>query len=300
MKMEIEALAHRLENKKVLFRRKKKTIEDDYGKEQGKQGKKAGLIAVLIGVLAKSKALLFFLLKTLKLDILLHFFKLGSLGGSLVTMGLMAWTYAKVQGWYFAVGFVILLFIHEMGHYLAARYVGVEVSAPVFIPFMGAFISMKAKPENVEDEGKIAIAGPLAGTLATGLAAMGWMLSGNDLLKGLVYINLLITLFNLIPFGFLDGGRVASAFSGKLWLIGFLIFGGVALYSRNPLLLIFLVIGATGALKKGLREKNDAEYEYYDIDSASKGVLSTAYFGTLITNGVALAIFYTMENGGVL
>ena len=72
----------------------------------------------------------------------LKFFKTGG------TMVLCIWMYAMVWGWKFAVGFVVLLFVHECGHLVAARRVGLKVGSPVFIPFMGAFIALKEAPPN--------------------------------------------------------------------------------------------------------------------------------------------------------
>lgn len=281
---------------KLRFFKKKNHDDMVFEPKEKKKGKtKAGLAALIIAVLAKSKVLILFLIKVMKLDVVLQIFKLGSMGGTLVSMALMAWVYASSYGWYFAVGFVALIFIHEMGHFLVAREEGVEVSAPVFIPFFGAFISMKGKPGNAEIEGKIAIAGPLAGTLATFMAAAGWMLTANDLLKGLVYINLIITLFNLIPFGFMDGGRVASAISGKFGIVGLVMFGVLAVLSHNPLLLILFIFGTINVWK--MRKKDRAADPYYDIDESSRNILSVTYFGTLIVNGAALMAFIAMEQG---
>lgn len=275
-----------------------KPKEEDNGRYEplGQEKKKAaGIVAVVIALLVKSKVLILFLLQTLKLDVALQLFKLGSLGGTVVTMALMAWVYASTFGWQFAIGLVALIFIHEMGHYIAARESGVDVTAPIFIPFLGAFIGMKEKPENADVEGKIAIAGPLAGTVGTLLAAIGWMMTGNELLKGLIYFNLIMTLFNLIPFGFLDGGRIASAISGKFWIIGLVIFGALALTSHNPVLMVLLISGSISAWKN--RKKDREADRYYDIDSGSRGILAMAYFGTLVVNGVALVVFFAIEQG---
>lgn len=273
----------------------KEDYTDTYKPDSKEKKKAVSIAAVIIALLVKSKVLILFIIQSLKLDIVLQLFKLGSLGGTVVTMAVMAWAYAASYGWQFAVGLVGLIFIHEMGHYIAARESGVEVTAPVFIPFLGAFIGMKEKPANAEIEGKIAIAGPLAGTLGTLLAAVGWLMTGDELLKGLIYINLIITLFNLIPFGFLDGGRIASAISGKYWLAGLFIFGALALTSRNPVLMVLLISGSISAWKNRKKDR-DADL-YYDIDTASRSILSLAYFGTLFVNGIALVVFFAIEQG---
>ena len=70
-----------------------------------------------------------------------------------------------VFGWRYAVGFVALLLIHEMGHFIAARQRGLPVGMPTFIPFMGAWIEMKAMPHDAETEAYVGLGGPLLGTI---------------------------------------------------------------------------------------------------------------------------------------
>src|SRR5215469_13520993 len=89
-------------------------------------------------------------------------------GKVLLTVGTMALSilaYSLVFGWTYAVGFVLLIFVHEMGHYLAARRRGLNVGLPTFIPFVGAWIQLKEMPHDSETEAYVGIAGPFAGTL---------------------------------------------------------------------------------------------------------------------------------------
>src|SRR5919199_1765535 len=72
--------------------------------------------------------------------------------------------YVWLGGWWFGIGLVVLLFIHEMGHVLEARRQGLPVSAPLFVPFLGALITMKQMPHDAWREAKVAIAGPLLGS----------------------------------------------------------------------------------------------------------------------------------------
>src|SRR5947199_8032375 len=123
------------------------------------RGKKAlGPIAVVGVVIAKFFAKLkFVLLPLLKfLPILLKS------GG---TMLLMIWVYTQIWGWQFALGFVLLLLVHESGHLLVAKKFGLKVGAPVFIPFMGAFIALKEAPRNAWIEACVGIGGPMLGSL---------------------------------------------------------------------------------------------------------------------------------------
>src|SRR5436305_11752501 len=120
--------------------------------------KTLGPVAVVGVVIAKFFAKLkFFILPALKfLPILLKS------GG---TMLLMIWIYAAMWGWRFGVGFVLLLLVHECGHLLVARKFGLRVGAPVFIPFMGAFIALKEAPRNAWIEACVGIGGPILGTV---------------------------------------------------------------------------------------------------------------------------------------
>src|SRR4051812_17836157 len=124
------------------------------------RAKKAlGPVAVVGVVVAKFFAKMkFFILPALKfLPIILKS------GG---TMLLMMWVYTQLWGWKFAVGFVILLLVHECGHLLVAKKFGLKVGAPVFIPFMGAFIALKEAPRNAWMESCVGIGGPLLGPVA--------------------------------------------------------------------------------------------------------------------------------------
>ena len=81
------------------------------------------------------------------------------------TMLLTIWVYTQIWGWQFALGFVLLLLVHECGHLLAAKKFGLKVGAPVFIPFMGAFIALKEAPRNAWIEACVGIGGPILGSV---------------------------------------------------------------------------------------------------------------------------------------
>ncbi len=91
--------------------------------------------------------------------------KLGKLALTGGTMILSVIAYAWMFGWPYAVGFVALILVHELGHYFAARNKGLNVGAPTFIPFVGAWIELKDMPRDAETEAYIGVAGPLAGTI---------------------------------------------------------------------------------------------------------------------------------------
>ncbi len=107
--------------------------------------------------------------------------------------------YTLLWGWQFGVGFVALIFCHEMGHVLEARRQGLPVTAPLFIPFLGAMITMKEMPHNAWREAQVALAGPLVGSLA---AAACWGIgtyTDSNFWRALAFAGFFINLFNLIP-----------------------------------------------------------------------------------------------------
>src|SRR5881409_3321508 len=137
------------------------------------------------------------------------------------TMLLMIWVYTQLWGWQFALGFVLLLLVHESGHLLVAKKFGLKVGAPVFIPFMGAFIALKEAPRNAWMEACVGIGGPILGSLAAAAChALGLALD-YPLLIALAWTAYFLNLFNLTPVGMLDGGRIVTALSPWLWLPGF-------------------------------------------------------------------------------
>jgi Zn-dependent protease len=179
----------------------------------------------------------------------------GKFGLTAITMVVAIGAYALIFGWAFAVGLVLIIFVHEMGHFLTSRVMGVPMSAPVFIPFLGAFTTAgRGLTSDRRREAIIAIAGPVSGFLAT-LAVYVWALAQAPLAQGvafafsLSYFGFFITLFNLIPMLPLDGGRVTSAVSKWFNLAGLVIvaallvsewFGATVV---NPMLILILLLG---------------------------------------------------------
>ncbi len=179
------------------------------------------------------KSVLFLFLSGLKWG------KLATTGG---TMLLSLVVYATIWGWPYAAGFIALMFVHEMGHYVAARQCGLNVGAPTFIPFVGAWITLKEQPVDAEVEAYVAIAGPLVGTIgAIGVYLLGRQLDSN-LLLAIAYAGLFLNLFNLIPLSPLDGGRITAIISPRLWLVGAPILIAMMLYRPSPILIMVAIL----------------------------------------------------------
>ncbi|RDI75882.1 Peptidase family M50 [Gaiella occulta] len=116
--------------------------------------------------------------------------------------------YALIWGWRFAVGFVALILVHELGHYVEARRQGLNPQLPVFLPFLGAYVALRNQPFDPWRNALVSAAGPLAGGLGA-LACLLWGLAvGSDLARALAYVGFFLNLVNLVPVGFLDGGHL--------------------------------------------------------------------------------------------
>jgi Zn-dependent protease len=191
------------------------------------------------GTLATIAAAAGFLLLKLKGGLgLLKAVPLGKLALSSLSMLAMVWFEAQRYGLLFAVGFVVLIFLHEMGHAGAIRRAGLQAGWPVFIPFVGAMIALRGRPPTAAVLAYIAYAGPLAGTAASLACAAVYLPTGSRLWLALGYSGFFLNLFNLIPVSPLDGGRVAQAFSRRAWILGGLLLGGMFLVTRAPQLLL--------------------------------------------------------------
>jgi Zn-dependent protease len=193
----------------------------------------------------------------------------------LVSLGAYAWLW----GWRFALGFILLLFVHELGHYIEARRQGLDVGAPVFIPFLGAAILLKENPLNAWREAQIAIAGPIVGSIG---AAVVWLIGerqDSELLVALGFTGFFLNLFNLLPVVPLDGGRIAAAIHPALWFVGFLGLVGLAFVFPNPLLIVIaLIVGLE--LWRRWQERGMAEAEgYYKVEPWQRVAASVGYFG---------------------
>jgi Zn-dependent protease len=173
---------------------------------------------------------------------------LGLLAGvlklkTLLTMLLSIGVYAMEWGIAFAVGFVLLILVHELGHAVAMKREGIPTGAPVFIPFVGAFIAMRGRPRDAYVEARIAMAGPLLGSLGAWAALGAGLALEHPLLTALGHTAVLINLINLVPVPPLDGGRIAGAFTREYWIIGYAIGVAALLVTRSPVLLIVLIVG---------------------------------------------------------
>jgi Zn-dependent protease len=190
--------------------------------------------------------------------------------------------YASVWGWKFAVGFVLLILVHEMGHVIVLRARGIKASAPVFLPFLGAFVSMKSAPRSVYEEAESALAGPLLGT--AGALVLAWYAhaAGSGLLRSLAFTGMLINLFNLLPALPLDGGRVAGALHPAIWVVGLLALLGLEIHRPSPILLLVLVLGSYELYHRWRGRNSAASKAYLDLTGQQRMRIGTAYIALVV------------------
>jgi Zn-dependent protease len=216
-------------------------------------------------------------LKFLIIPILKFFPLVLKTGG---TMLLSIGAYALAWGWMYAVGFVLLIFIHECGHLLVARQFGLKVGAPVFIPFMGALIALKEAPKDAWMEAWVGLGGPLLG--ACGALVCEWLFhfTGNPLFRALAFSGFFLNLFNLAPIGFLDGGRIVSALSPWLWVVGAAVMVGLLIIHPN-ILIALILIASLPRLFSLFRQKSDEERRYYEVSPGRRLTMAGLYFGLI-------------------
>ena len=235
--------------------------------------KALGPVAVAAALIAKFFAKLKFLLLPL-LKFLPILLKSGG------TMLLMIWIYTRMWGWQFGVGFVLLLLVHECGHLLVAKKIGLKVGAPVFIPFMGAFIALKEAPRNAWIEACVGIGGPMLGSLgALASNSLGEIFDA-PIFIALAWFGYFLNLFNLTPVGMLDGGRIVTALSRWLWLPGFaaLLWFGWKYPNFIVWLIVFLSLPRIYSL---FRKRTEEERRYYEVTPGQRWTMSILYFGLI-------------------
>jgi Zn-dependent protease len=226
----------------------------------------AGLLLVKFG--AKLKALLFLLPKI----------KVFTTSASMLVS---VAAYSLIWGWKFAVGFVLLIFVHEMGHVLQLRREGVPASAPMFIPFFGAVIWAKSLGDNALAEARVGLAGPVLGSLGAAALIPVASATGNDLFTALAFTGFFLNLFNLLPVVPLDGGRAMAALSPAMWLLGLAALLALTIAFPNPIILVIVLLAALETWRRWRERKSPAAREYYEVPPRARALVALTYLGLI-------------------
>jgi Zn-dependent protease len=232
----------------------------------------AGLGALALNFAGKAKALLLLLPKL----------KLLSTGG---TMLLSVGAYALLWGWRFAVGFVALLFVHEMGHYIQMRREGVRPGWMLFIPFLGAAVGARSLGGSALAEARVGLAGPVLGTLGCAVVAGVALLTGSEFWSALAFTGCFLNLFNLLPVLPLDGGRAMAAMAPWMWFAGFGAIVVLVFVWPNPVLVLIALLGAFELYRRWRDRKRGEEGNpaYYAVAPRHRLAVAAVYIGLIVT-----------------
>jgi Zn-dependent protease len=200
--------------------------------------------------------------------------------------------YSLVFGWWFAVGFVVLLFVHEMGHVIQLRREGIRATAPVFIPFLGAVVGMKQMPKDALAEARVGLAGPILGTAGAAVCFAIAEATGSSMLRALAYVGFLINLINLVPLTPFDGGRAMAAMAPAMWFVGLGVMVFLLLVTHITFLLIFVLFGGYDTYRRWKLRKTGSPQQaaYYRVAPRARLLVGLVYVG--LTAVVAVGMLH--------
>jgi Zn-dependent protease len=230
----------------------------------------AALVLLIVKFAAKIKVVLL-LLPKLKI--------LTTSGSMLVSVA----AYSLLWGWKFALGFVVLLFVHEMGHVIQLRREGIKASAPVFIPFLGAAVWAKSLGGNAIAEARVGLAGPILGSIGAAACIPIADATGNDFWRALAFTGFFLNLFNLLPVVPLDGGRAMAAMSPWMWGLGLFAVVLLAFTYPNPiiLLIVLLAVMETWRRWRSLKSGDPTVRAYYRVPKLHRALVAAVYLGLI-------------------
>jgi Zn-dependent protease len=192
--------------------------------------------------------------------------------------------YSLLWGWEFAVGFVVLLFVHEMGHVVALRREGIHASSPMFIPFLGAVIATRSLGDNALAEARVGLAGPILGSIGAAACLAVGEATNSNFFRALAYVGFLLNLFNLIPVVPLDGGRAMAAMAPALWFVGFGAIVAAAFIFPNPFMILIIAFAGFNLWRRwqhrGSRTLESAAY--YRVPRAARIGVAVVYVGLIV------------------
>src|SRR5215203_3841478 len=204
--------------------------------------------------------------------------------------------YALIWGWRFGVGLVLLLLVHEYGHVLQLRREGIKATAPMFIPFLGAFVGMKEMPKDAAAEARVGLAGPILGSLACLVPVGLYLVTGNELFQALAFVGFFLNLFNLLPVLPLDGGRAMAALSPWMWLIGFALLVAAAIAFPNPIMLIVLLLGGFETWRRWKARKTPESQRYNQVRPATRAAVAAVYVGLAVALAVGMDLTFVARD----
>ena len=227
----------------------------------------AGLLLLKFGAKLKGALLL---LPKLKL--------LTTSASMLVSIG----AYSLIWGWSFALGFVVLMLIHELGHVIQLRREGIKTGPVTFVPFLGAYVGMKEMPKDALAEARVGLAGPVLGSIGCLLPLGIYFLTGDELFRALAFVGFFLNLFNLLPVLPLDGGRAMGALSPRIWFVGYAALIPLTILFPNPILLLVLLFGGLETWRRWKARHDPEQQEYHRVPAAGRLAVAGVYVGLAV------------------
>jgi Zn-dependent protease len=207
--------------------------------------------------------------------------------GTLLSLVVSFGGYALFYGPWFAVALVTMIFVHEMGHVVEIRRQGMQASAPIFIPFLGAAIFQRSHPTDALKQAQIGIAGPIAGTIGATAAFALYGSTHSPVLLLAALIGFYLNLFNLIPVWQLDGSWILAPVSKWFQVAGYALIGVGALFFHflvSPLIIIIALLGIPTLIKR-FREASNPYYT--SVPAGGRWAMGFAWLVLVIYLGVA-------------
>jgi len=271
---------------------------DPFG-ARGQRGRVRKRIASILGAIGAAAAKFWAVIKTAVIA-LPKLKLLGTAGTGLISIA----AYTLFFPWTFAVGLVLLILVHEMGHVIQLRREGIRASAPMFIPFLGARITARSLGDNALAEARVGLAGPVLGSIgAAAVAVAGALLepsSTGDFLLALAYIGFFINLFNLVPVVPFDGGRAMAAVAPAMWFLGMGALVAMAFLFHSLFMLIFIVL----ALRempirwRQLQGRSLESAAYYRIPRRSRIAVGLFYIALIVALAAGMDATHILHSGG--
>jgi Zn-dependent protease len=212
---------------------------------------------------------------------------LSTSASMLVSIG----AYALIWGFQFAIGFVALLFVHEMGHYIQLRREGIRPSAMVFVPFLGAAVFTKSLGKDAAAEARVGLAGPILGSLGCLVTLAIWQATGNEFWQALTFVGFFINLINLLPVLPLDGGRAMAALAPWMWFVGYGVLLVATVLFPNPIMLLVLIFGGMETWRRWKMRKDAEQQAFYKVKPIHRFAVAAVYIG--LAAGLAVGMDVT-------
>jgi Zn-dependent protease len=214
------------------------------------------------------------------------------------TMLVSIGAYTLIWGLPFAVGFVALLFVHEMGHYIQLRREGVKPGRMIFVPLLGAVVSARSFGGSALAEARVGLAGPILGSLGALAVAVVAVLADSDMLRALAFTGFFLNLFNLLPIVPLDGGRAMAAMAPWMWFVGLGAVVTLVFLWPNPILILIAIFGAFEVYRRWNARKQglDGNPAYYAVPGRYRLLVGVVYVGLIVALAVGMDLTHLVRD----